>query len=65
MKRITLLAVLAATLALSACTASPALPLSATDGASASASTSDGAPEAAVDFTDPTRPQFGGAIGGP
>lgn len=63
MKRTTLLAAVAATLALSACTASPVLPVSATDGASAS--TSDGAPEAAADFTDPTRPQFGGAIGGP
>lgn len=65
MKRSTLPAALVTIVALAACTGSPALPVSATDGASASATTGDSAPEAAVDFTDPTRPQFGGGVGRP
>ncbi|HYW10860.1 MAG TPA: hypothetical protein VE871_02860 [Longimicrobium sp.] len=66
MKRSTVLAGLAAALALSACASSPTLPAaSAGDAPVSAAAAGTETPPAAVDFTDPTRPQFGGGIGNP
>jgi hypothetical protein len=65
MKRTALFSGLAATVALSACAASPTLALPTGD-ASASTSASAGSTAAApVAITDPTRPMFGGGIGSP
>ncbi len=66
MKRSTLLAALVAALALSACASSPTLPAaSAGDAPASAAAAGTETPPSAVDFTDPTRPMFGGGIGSP
>jgi ABC-type glycerol-3-phosphate transport system substrate-binding protein len=66
MKRSTLLAGLAATVALSACNASPTLPAASAGHTSASAAAAGTeSPPTTVDINDPSRPMFGGSIGNP